>query len=354
MGRDGISGSRVQVWRVGLGHACEARDAFEHRGVAVPMGGEPFLASRRGKVSERPRDDQRIVEVPKAGDEIREEIDRKGQLGDRQGSGDLGSVGHSAISPDIMQQPEAGLNEPSQLDHSAVRSPDADDSGEDHENDQARCARNPLEHHRPACRQSSPYDPPPEVPSSGQHTRLPAGKTRESRQDHRTSRPQRPTGIVTRARQGSRTPMTRQAPQPRSARDRGSVTLWSLAVCVAIGVLGLAVTDAWRAISAWRRTAAAADAAAVAGASGIDEEAFRTSHGHLIELDPRLAEALAAESLQDQQDRGEIVTGTNSASAGSITVEVTSEVDLPVLGIIPGQGPITMTATATADPRAPG
>ena len=148
--------------------------------------------------------------------------------------------------------------------------------------------------------------------------------------------------------------MRRQAPAPlrRHGRsDRGQVTILGLAYCLALASLGLVVTDAWRAISAWRRVASVADAAAAAGASGIDEAAFRSSGGTVIELDPSLAEQLAYDSLATQQDRSDMRSATATATTEEVTVVVHGSVEQPLLGVLRGGEPITMTVTATADPR---
>lgn len=134
-------------------------------------------------------------------------------------------------------------------------------------------------------------------------------------------------------------------------RDSGSVTVWSIAFCLAIGLLGLTITDLWRAISAWRRVAGAADAAAVAGASGVDVDTFREDD--VIQLDPAAAESLAHQSLTAQHDTAEIDTWTAAATTEEITVTVQASVELPLLGAF-RDGPITMTGTATADPRPSG
>lgn len=147
--------------------------------------------------------------------------------------------------------------------------------------------------------------------------------------------------------------MRRVAAARRAARtcDRGQVTILGLAYCVALASLGLVVTDAWRAISAWRRVASVADAAAAAGASGIDEATFRSSGGTVIELDPTRAEQLAYDSLAIQQDRPDVHSAAAIATNERVDVVVHGSVDLSLLGVLRGGDPITMTVTATADPR---
>lgn len=132
--------------------------------------------------------------------------------------------------------------------------------------------------------------------------------------------------------------------------DRGSLTLWSLAICVALLAFGGVTIDFWRAISGWRRLAAAADAAAAAGASGIDEAHYRAT-GELV-LDPGRAEQLALNSLSAQLDDSDI-TGASSidVDADQITIVLDGEVDLFLPQIVGQDGDISMSVTATADPR---
>ena len=137
----------------------------------------------------------------------------------------------------------------------------------------------------------------------------------------------------------------------RTARDdRGQVTFWMITFAFVILFLGLGITiEGWRIWSAWRDVAAQADAAAAAGASGIDEAAFRSSSGQVIQLDPVTAEELAYQNIDAQQDTDDITSVDATATTEQIAVVVHAEVDLFVLGAV--RGPFHITATATADPR---
>lgn len=136
----------------------------------------------------------------------------------------------------------------------------------------------------------------------------------------------------------------------RSARDdRGQVTIWMLVFTFVVLFLGIGATvEGARIWSAWRNTAAIADAAAAAGASGIDEDAFRASDGQTIQLDPARAEELAYQNIDAQADNDDITSVTATATEDHITVEIHAQVDLFILG---NNGPFDITATATADPR---
>jgi Flp pilus assembly protein TadG len=140
----------------------------------------------------------------------------------------------------------------------------------------------------------------------------------------------------------------------RAGDDRGSITLWSLAICVGLLALGGITLDFWRALSGWRSLAAAADAAAAAGASGIDEATFRSSGGEVLQLDPARAEQLAYDSLAAQVDDGDIDSYQVTATAESVTVVIEGSVDLTLPQVVMDGDAVRMSVTATADPRLSG
>jgi Flp pilus assembly protein TadG len=139
----------------------------------------------------------------------------------------------------------------------------------------------------------------------------------------------------------------------RQRPDQGSVTLWALAFSVMVLGLGGLGIDLWRAIAAYQRLASAADAAAAAGGSGVDESALRASGGYTAQLDPALAEELAYDSLDGQADRLDLDSYLASADTEAITVTVEATIDLTLADLVLS-GPVTMSATATADPRLSG
>jgi Flp pilus assembly protein TadG len=69
--------------------------------------------------------------------------------------------------------------------------------------------------------------------------------------------------------------MTRRRPTLGARRESGTITLWMLGLCLMLFLLGGISLDLWRAFSERRSLAATADAAAVAGASALDEAAYR-------------------------------------------------------------------------------
>lgn len=132
--------------------------------------------------------------------------------------------------------------------------------------------------------------------------------------------------------------------------DDGTVTLWLLGLCMAVLLLGGLSLDLWRAFNERRALAGAVDAAAVAGASGLDEDAFRRDGSVL--LDPALAERLAAGSLLAQDPTPALTGWQARATAEAVTVTATGEVELTLLRLLaPDQAPLAIEVSATVTPR---
>lgn len=136
----------------------------------------------------------------------------------------------------------------------------------------------------------------------------------------------------------------------RRRDERGSVTLWVLGLCVMLLFVGGLAIDLWRAFSERLALAHVVDAAAVAGSNAVDTDHFRQTNE--IRLDPALAEQLASESMDTQVDRRSLVAATARATPDAVTVTATGRVDFTLLRIfMSDQDPLTVTVSATADPR---
>lgn len=138
-------------------------------------------------------------------------------------------------------------------------------------------------------------------------------------------------------------------PQGRGGREDGTVTLWALGLCVMLLFLGGISLDLWRVFSERRALAGAVDAAAIAGASGIDEEAFRQAG--ILRLDPDRAESLAWANLAAQTDDRSLVSADVAAGPEEVTVVVVGRVEFTLLRVLmPGGEPFTVRVEATARP----
>lgn len=137
----------------------------------------------------------------------------------------------------------------------------------------------------------------------------------------------------------------------RAHRDEsGTTTLWMLGLCLMLFLLGGISLDLWRAFSERRSLAASADAAAVAGASALDEAAYRSSGS--VRLVPADARRRAQASLAGQLDRRALRDARIEATEEEVTVVVGGAVDFSLLQIAAPGDEFAITVRATARPQA--
>ena len=137
--------------------------------------------------------------------------------------------------------------------------------------------------------------------------------------------------------------------RPQTDRERGTITLWALGLCLMVFLLGGISLDLWRAFSERRGLASIADAAAVAGASAIDEGVYRASN--VVRLDPGLAQQRARASLDGQLDRRSFRDAQVSADLGHVTVVVRGVVDFSLLDLVTPGGTFDIEVRASAVPQ---
>lgn len=136
----------------------------------------------------------------------------------------------------------------------------------------------------------------------------------------------------------------------RWREEDGSVVLWLLGVALTVLVFGGISVDLWHVLSERRALVALADAAATAGASGLDEAAFRTD-GSVV-LSPPLAEELARRSAAEQHDAGALTGVQVAADQARIRVIAHGWVRLGLLRFLaPGTEGLEIRAEAMATPR---
>ena len=133
-------------------------------------------------------------------------------------------------------------------------------------------------------------------------------------------------------------------------RESGTITIWILGLCLMLFLLGGISLDLWRAFSERRALAAAADAAALAGASALDEGAYRQSGA--VVLVPTDAERRAATSLARQLDRRALTGSSVRATDQLVVVEVTGDVDFSLLQLLSPGDSFDITVRAVARPQA--
>ena len=131
----------------------------------------------------------------------------------------------------------------------------------------------------------------------------------------------------------------------RLAGERGSVLITGLLLSLAlIMVIGAAV-DIGHAFLVKRQLASIADDAALSGSQAINVPSLHEGH---LQLDPARTHAEARDTIAANPS----VTGSVSASTGSVAVTVTQRVPTILLALV-GLHTLTITAHASAAPRAP-
>ena len=135
-----------------------------------------------------------------------------------------------------------------------------------------------------------------------------------------------------------------------ACRESGTITLWMLGLCLMLFLLGGISLDLWRAFSERRSLAATADAAAVAGASALDEAAYRSSGA--VRLMPADAQRRARASLAEQLDRRALRDARVEATEDTVVVTLGGAVDFSLLQIVAPGDEFAITVHATARPQA--
>lgn len=144
--------------------------------------------------------------------------------------------------------------------------------------------------------------------------------------------------------------MTQRRPNIGERCESGTITLWMLGLCLMLFLLGGISLDLWRAFSERRSLAAIADAAAVAGASALDEAAYRNNGAvRLVSADARRR---ARASLADQLDRRALRDARVDATEDTVMVTVGGSVDLSLLQMVAPGDEFAITVHATARPQA--
>lgn len=130
--------------------------------------------------------------------------------------------------------------------------------------------------------------------------------------------------------------------------ERGSVTVWLLALAMVVLAVGGIAVDLWRGLAAYRQLTAIVDAGAVAAGSGIDEEAWRFQG--ILRLDPARVEERVAAAVAAQRHRLDLaVTVTTATDGSSAEVTGSTSVRLTLLGLLVADD-LDLAATAAAVP----
>lgn len=117
--------------------------------------------------------------------------------------------------------------------------------------------------------------------------------------------------------------------------DRGSMTLWALGMSLLLFAVGFLALDLWSGFAARQQAAAIADSAAIAGATVIDEAAWRSGS---LELVPTAAETRAVASAVAHPAWDASMSVSAVATSGGVTVSVSRSIPFRFIGgLVPGQ-----------------
>lgn len=127
----------------------------------------------------------------------------------------------------------------------------------------------------------------------------------------------------------------------------GQALVWvAVMLPLFLSIIGLSI-DAGTVFDARRELQNVADSAARAGAMQIDQNAYRTSSGAKVVLDPAIARQAADEYVSS---RGAGFAATIDVGTGGVVVRVSQNVPTSFLRLV-GIGTVRISATAPAAPR---
>jgi Flp pilus assembly protein TadG len=132
-------------------------------------------------------------------------------------------------------------------------------------------------------------------------------------------------------------------------RDRGTVSIFTVIFALFVILLAGLLVDGGLAIHARQRAADIAEQGARAAADDIDLTDLRATG------EPRIADGACAQArrlVAKYPEAGGAVGCAVSVDRRTATVQVTIEVELQLLSIVPGFGTFTMTSKASAQPEA--
>ena len=133
--------------------------------------------------------------------------------------------------------------------------------------------------------------------------------------------------------------------------QRGSMTLWAMGMSLLLFAVGFLALDLWSGFSVRQEAAAIADSAAIAGATALDEAAWRSG---VLALDPTAAETRALAAAVAHPVWTGSMTVTAAATTGGVTVSVSRSIPFRfVAALVPGQV-ANVTVSGYAEPTVAG
>lgn len=116
--------------------------------------------------------------------------------------------------------------------------------------------------------------------------------------------------------------------------ERGSITIWALGMSMLLFAVGFLALDLWSGFAARQEAAAVADSAAIAGATALDETAWRSG---ILALDPQFAEARALAAATTHPAWVDTMSVEAQATTGGVTVSVSRTIPFRFISaLVPG------------------
>jgi hypothetical protein len=131
-------------------------------------------------------------------------------------------------------------------------------------------------------------------------------------------------------------------------RERGTITLWVLGLCICVLFFGGLSLDLWRAVAVRRELSAMADATSTAGANGLDETALRAGE---LRVDPSRARQFASSALNEYSRASSLDDAAVDITGNRVTVVLRDHVDFSLLGIFLGGDDFDVQVRAAAEPE---
>ena len=135
------------------------------------------------------------------------------------------------------------------------------------------------------------------------------------------------------------------------SNERGSMTIWAMGMSLLLFAVGFLSLDLWSGFAARQEAAAIADSAAIAGATALDESAWRSG---VVALEPTTAETRALTAATAHPAWNGNMTVTATATTGGVTVSVSRSIPFRfIAGLVPGQV-ANVTVSGYAEPTVGG
>lgn len=129
------------------------------------------------------------------------------------------------------------------------------------------------------------------------------------------------------------------------------MTIWAMGMSMLLFAVGFLALDLWSGFSARQEAAAVADSASIAGATALDETAWRAG---TLALDPEAAQARAIAATIAHPAWDDTMAVSAAASADGVTVSVSRTIPFRfIAGLVPGQV-AHVTVTGYAEPGVEG